>query len=55
MTKEKWHPIEGKKPEVAYSLLLIMKLSECFYDLAKYWISHASFHWCINYTCETKS
>ena len=30
------HPLEGKKPEVAYSLLLIMKLGECFYDLAKY-------------------
>lgn len=49
------HTLEGKRSEVAYSLLLILKLGECFYDLAKYWISHASLHWCMNYTCETKS
>lgn len=28
------HPLEHKKPDMAYSLLLIMKLGECFYDLA---------------------
>jgi hypothetical protein len=34
--KDDRHPLEGKKPEVAYSLLLIMKLAECFYALTKY-------------------
>jgi len=34
--KDDTHPLEGKKPEVAYSMLLIMKLGECFYDLANY-------------------
>jgi len=43
--KDDRRPLEGKKPEVAYSLLLIMKLGECFYDLAKHRISHASLHW----------
>jgi hypothetical protein len=34
--KDNRYPLKGNKPEVAYSLLPIMKLGECFYDPALY-------------------
>jgi hypothetical protein len=30
--KDDRHPLEWNKPEMAYSLLLLMILGECFYD-----------------------
>jgi hypothetical protein len=38
--KDDRHRLESKKPEMVYSLLLIMKLGECFYDFYFYHSVH---------------